>query len=164
LGSFEACRSWCGGGIAGDRLVSTMPSTSSGTSELEQTADEIGVAAAHHDLGALGLLAAHLDDQGLDAGATLQALVGDLLTERHHGLGVAQVQDHRAVIGLLDDPGDQIAVASLVQVEHLGTLRIAQALQNHLFGGLGTDAAELTRGVLPLARDIAVLVESARRP
>ena len=63
------------------------------------------------------------------------------------------------MIRLLHDSGDQVALASLVDLEHLLSLGVTQPLQDDLFGGLRCDAPEITRGVLPLIDDVAVLVE-----
>ena len=63
------------------------------------------------------------------------------------------------MVGLLDDAGHEVSLAALVQLEDLLALGVAQPLQDHLLGGLGSDAAEVVRGVLPLPHHVAVLVE-----
>ena len=75
------------------------------------------------------------------------ALVVDLL-----GLGqqrldpLAQLDQRVALVGLLDDPGDQLADAVLVLVEHHHPFGLADPLQDHLLGGLGGDPAEVFGG------------------
>ena len=89
----------------------------------------------------------------------LVALVGDLLRLGQQRFHLAEVEQRVAVVGLLDDPGDDVALApGVLLVLHL-PLRLADALEDDLLGGLGGDAAEVGRGVVPLADDAAVLVE-----
>ena len=114
--------------------------------------------AAHHDLGALGGLA-NLDDVRLQAGPVLVALVGDLLGLGQQGLDLAQVEQGVAVVGLLDDPGDDVALAAGVLLVLDVALGLADALQDDLLGRLRGDAPEVVRRVVPLADDVAVLVE-----
>ena len=116
------------------------------------------MAAADHDLGTLGGLA-HLDDVGLQPGAVLVALVGDLLGLGQQGLHLAQVEQGVAVVGLLDDAGDDVALAAGVLLVLEVPLDLADALQDDLLGRLGRDPAEVVGRVVPLADDVAVLVE-----
>jgi hypothetical protein len=116
------------------------------------------VGAADHDLGALGGLA-DLDDVRLEPGAVLVALVGDLLGLGQQGLDLAQVEQGVAVVGLLDDAGDDVALAPGVLLVLHVALDLADALEDDLLGRLRGDAAEVVRRVVPLADDLAVLVE-----
>ena len=148
-------------GLPGDRLDLDHALDDLGHLELEQPQDEPGVRAGHDDLRALRG-AAHLDDVGLQAGAVLVALVGHLLRLGQQRLHLAEIEQRVAVVGLLDDPGDDVALAAgVLLVLHLA-LRLADALEDDLLGRLGGDAAEVGRGVVPLADDPAVLVEFLR--
>ena len=116
------------------------------------------MAAADHDLGSLGGLA-HLDDVGLQPGPVLVALVGHLLRLRQQGLHLAQVEQGVAVVGLLDDTGDDVALPPRVLLVLEVPLHLADPLQDDLLGRLGGDPAEVVGRVVPLAGDVAVLVE-----
>ena len=75
------------------------------------------------------------------------ALVPDLLGARQESLHpLAQLHQRVAVVGLLDDPGDQLADPVLVLLEHHVPLGLADALQDHLLGGLRGDPPEVARG------------------
>ena len=109
------------------------------------------MAAAHHNLRTLCLLIADLDDERLHPRTALETLIRNLLAEWHDRFGVAEVEDHCAMVRLLHDASDQVTVATLIDVEDLGALGIAQALQDDLLCCLRTDAAEVARRVLPFA-------------
>ena len=141
LGSFDQtailvrCTGLAGAGLDLDDAVGDL-----GDLELEQALDEAGVGAAHHDLGALGGLA-DLDDVGLDPGAGLGALVGHLLGLRQQRLDPTEVEQRVAGVGLLDDAGDDVALAAgVLLVLHLA-LGLADALDHDLLHGLRGDAA-----------------------
>ena len=116
------------------------------------------MAPADHDLGALGRLA-DLDDVRLQPGAVLVALVGDLLGLGQQRLDLAQVEQGVAVVGLLDDAGHDVALAPGVLLVLEVALDLPDALEDDLLGRLGGDPAEVVGGVVPLADDVAVLVE-----
>src|SRR5215217_7253106 len=113
--------------------------------ELEQALDQLGVAAGDDDArparGGGDLL-----DDGLDPLRVVVALAVHLL-----GLGqqrldaLAQLHERVARVRLLDDAGDQLADAVPVFLEHHVALGLANALQDHLLGGLRGDAAEVVR-------------------
>ena len=129
--------------------------------ELEEPLHEAGVRARHHDLRALGGLA-DLDDVGLEAAAVVVVLVLDLLGLRQQRLDLAEVEQRVAGVGLLDDAGDDVALAAgVLLVLHLA-LGLADALEDHLLGRLRGDATEVVGRVVPLAGDVAVLVELLR--
>ena len=79
----------------------------------------------------------------------LVALVRDLLGRRHECLDLAEVEDRVAVILLLDDAGDDVALASGVLTEGDVALGLPQSLEDDLLGGLRGDPAEVLGGVLP---------------
>ena len=129
--------------------------------ELEQPPNEAGVRPRHHDLRALGGLA-HLDDVRLHARAVVVAIAGNLFGLRQQRLDPTEVEQRVARVGLLDDAGDDVAFAAgVLLVLHLA-LGLADALQDDLLGRLRGDAAEVARRVVPLPRDVAVLVELLR--
>ena len=126
--------------------------------ELEQALDQARVGAGHHDLRALGGLA-DFDDVGLETRAVLVALVGHLLGLGHQRFDFAQVKQGVAVVALLDDAGDDVALAAGVLLVLHVALGLANALQHDLLRGLRGDTAEVLGRVVPLADDVAVLVE-----
>ena len=133
-------------GLAGDaddldQLVGDL-----GHLELEQLLDQLRAAARDDDARALAL-GGDVGDHGLDPHAVVVALVVDLLGARQQRLDpLAQLDQRVAVVGLLDDPGDQLADAVLVLLEHHLALGLADPLQDHLLGGLGGDPAEVVGG------------------
>ena len=148
-------------GLARDGLELDDAVDDLGHLELEEPLHETGVRARHDDLRALGRLA-HLDDVGLEAAAVVVVLVLHLLGLRQQRLDLAEVEQRVAGVGLLDDAGDDVALAAgVLLVLHLA-LRLADALEDHLLGGLRGDATEVVGRVVPLARDVAVLVELLR--
>ena len=116
------------------------------------------MASAGHNRSALGLFA-HLDDERLNPGTPLEPLIRDLLARRHHGFGVAEIEHHCAEVRLLDDSGDEISLAALIDFEDLSPLGIAQPLHDHLLGSLCSNTAEVVRSVFPLPHHVAVLVK-----
>ena len=95
-------------------------------------------------------------------GAVVVAIARDLLGLRQQRLDPAEVEQRVARVGLLDDAGDDVALAAgVLLVLHLA-LGLADALQDDLLGGLRGDAPEVGGRVVPLAGDVAVLVELLR--
>ena len=135
-----------------------MPSAISGTSSSNSRLMRPGWVRRHHDLGALGG-AAHLDDVGLQPGVRLGALVGHLLGLGQQGLDLAEVEQRVAAVALLDDAGDDVALAVGVLLELALALGLADALVHHLAERLGGDAAEVARGVVARVDPVAVLVD-----
>jgi hypothetical protein len=126
--------------------------------ECEELADQRGVRPRDRDLRPLGALAdtRHVD---ADARAVLVLLAGHLLFRRQDRLDRAEVDVHHAgVRPLLDDAGDDVALAALELAEDLVVADVAQALVDHLLGGEGGDAAEVARAVDGLADDLALFV------
>ena len=135
-------------GLAGDRLELDDPVDDLGHLELEEPLHETGVRARHDDLRALGGLA-HLDDVGLEPAAVVVVLVLHLLGLRQQRLDPAEVEQRVAGVGLLDDAGDDVALAAgVLLVLHLA-LGLTDALEDHLLGGLRGDAPEVGRACRP---------------
>ncbi len=114
--------------------------------ELEQALDQLRAAARDDDRRPFGRVG-DVGDHRLDPHPVVVALVVDLL-----GLGqqrldpLAQLDQRVALVGLLDDPGDQLADPVLVLVVHHLPLGLADPLQDHLLCGLGGDPAEVFGG------------------
>jgi hypothetical protein len=86
-------------------------------------------------------------------------LAGDLLFGREDGLDRAEVDVHHPrVRALLDDARDDVALAAAELAEHGVVGEVAQALVDDLLGRERRDPAEVARGVLGLADDVALLV------
>ena len=80
----------------------------------------------------------------------LVALVGHLLGLGQQGLDLAEVEQRVAVVALLDDAGDDVALAAGVLLVLQVALGLADALEDDLLGRLGGDAAEVVGRVVPL--------------
>ena len=94
---------------------------------------------------------------GDDAVAGAVRLARRLLAEGQHALRLADVDDD--VVALLEAPhdaADELALAVLVLVEDEVALGVADALEEHLLGGLRGDAAEGGAALLEL-EDVAEL-------
>ncbi len=87
------------------------------------------------------------------------ALVGNLFRLGQQSLHLAEVEQGVAVIALLDDPRHDVALAPGVLLVLAVALGLADALEDHLTGGLGGDAPEVVGSVVPLARHVALVVE-----
>ena len=104
------------------------------------------------------VLDGHLGDHGLHAHAVVVALAVDLLGLRQQRLdALAQLHERVARVGLLDDPGDHLADAVLVLLEHHVALGLADPLEDHLLGGLRGDPAEVGRRDVA-ARDLVLVL------
>ena len=89
----------------------------------------------------------------------LVALVGDLLGLRQQGLDLAEVEQGVAVVRLLHNAGDDVTLTPGVLLVLHVPLDLADALEDHLLGGLRGNAPEVVRRVVPLVDDLALLVE-----
>jgi hypothetical protein len=139
-------RSWRGSRLAGDAADLDEPVGDLGHLELEERLDQLGISAREDHLRALRA-GADLGDDGLDPGALLVALAVDLLGARQQRLDLAEVDEHVvAVACLLDDAGDDLALAVDVLLVHHRALGLADALLDHLLGRHRGDAAEVVRG------------------
>src|SRR5581483_3097407 len=144
--------------LAGDADDLHEPVGDLGHLELEELLDQLRAAPGDDDARALAL-GRDVGDHGLDAHAVVVALVPDLLRARKQRLdALAELDQRVAVVRLLDDPRDQLADPVLVLVVHHLALRLADALEDHLLGGLGRDAPEVV-GRHVAGRDL-VLVRS----
>ena len=129
-----------------------------GNFKFEEPLDQPGVASTHHDLWTLGRLA-DLHDVGLEARAMLVALVGNLFRLRQEGFDLSEVEQRVAIVGLLDDAGDDVTLATCILFVLEITLDLTNALQDDLLGRLSGDPAEVVGSIVPLPGDVAVLVE-----
>src|SRR5262249_12356287 len=75
---------------------------------LEQPDEQSGVRPRQHDLRALDALL-HLEHVGADAIARAIPLAGDLLALHQHGLGLADLDDHVALLDAVDDAARDLA-------------------------------------------------------
>ena len=136
-------------GLAGDLLDLDDAVHDLGHLELEQLLDEVGVRARADDLRP-PRRAADLHDVGLHPGAVVVALPRHLLRLRQERLdALAEVEQHVARVGLLDDRRDDVALPARILAVGDLALRLPDPLQDDLLGGLGGDAAEVGRRLLP---------------
>src|SRR6185436_16046005 len=129
---------------------------------LEELLDELRIRARKDDLRA-ARFAVDVADVGDDAVAGPVRFTRRLLAERKHALGLAEVDDD--VVALLepaDDAADELALAVLVLVVNEVAFGVAHALEQHLLGRLGGDAAESASGLLELQEVAELLVLGAR--
>ncbi len=112
--------------------------------QFQQPAQQIAVIAADQDLRpATG--PAHL--QHIDADLVMRpvAFAGHLLALGHNRFRPAQADCDVLAADALHRAVDYFAFATGEVLEELLTLSLTHALQDDLFGGLGSDAAEVTR-------------------
>ena len=152
-GHLRAVAGLAGAGLDLDDAVADL-----GHLQLEQALDEARVGAGHDDLRALGR-APDLDDVRLQPGAGLGPLEGHLLGLGQQRLDLAQVEQGVAVVELLDDAGDDVALAVGVLLELAVPLDLADALGQHLAEGLGGDAAHVVGRVVAPVDQLAELVD-----
>ena len=130
--------------------------------ELEELLDQLGVAAGDDDRRTLRR-GRDLLDHGLDALGVVVALALDLLGLGQQRLDAfAQLHERVAGVGLLHDAGDQLADPVAVLLVHHVALGLADALQDHLLGGLRGDAAEVVGRDVLLVDLVAVFGELLR--
>jgi hypothetical protein len=70
-------------------------------------------------------------------------LTRDLLATRQDGLDCPKLNDGQTSLGSLHDPRDQLSNLVLELVHSRISLRFANLLNDHLLGGLSTDATDL---------------------
>src|SRR6185436_10524047 len=122
---------------------------------LEQPCEIAGVGPRQRDLGALGR-AAHLEDEGADAVAGIIALARDLLALGQDRLGLADLEDHVALLDAVHDaPQDLSFLPGELRVDALA-LGVADLLEDHLLGGLGRDATKVLGRALLLQLELVV--------
>src|SRR6185437_12692372 len=96
---------------------------------------------------------AHLEQVAAHAITHTHHLARDGLVARDERFGLAaEVEVDVAALDALGDAVDQFTHAILERIDHLRALGLADALHDHLLGGLRGDAAEL--GVLDLLFDV----------
>ena len=127
--------------------------------ELEQPFDQPRMGPADHDLGTLGRVA-NLDDVGLDPGVGVWALVGDLFSLRQQSLDLPEIQQRVTRVGLLDHPGDDVALTPRILLVLQLALGLANPLSDDLACGLRGDAPEIVGCDLELlAHGFAFFIE-----
>ncbi len=92
----------------------------------------------------------------------LGPFVGHLLGLREQRLDLAEVEQRVALVALLDDAGDDVALAARVLLVLALALGLADALAHHLLGGLGGDAAEVVWRVVACVDPVALFVDVVR--
>ena len=123
---------------------------------LEALDEQAEVGSRENDQGTASL-AVDVLDIGHDAVARAVGFSWDLLAAGEHRLGPTEVDDD-VVAALVpsNDAGDQLALTVFIFVIDVLTLGIPNALDDHLFGGLGSDPAETSAVGLEL-EEVTVL-------
>lgn len=103
---------------------------------LEELREHLDAGAGKNDLRALGGLV-DVDDVGPQPIVGAVGLPRNLLGDRQHRLGAAQIHDDRAFLETPNDPVQDFALAILVLLVDLVALGLANALDDHLLRGLG---------------------------
>ena len=129
-------------GVARRRLDLEQLLLDLGHLELEQLHDELRRGARQDQLRA-ARLAVDLHHPGAHAVADAQVLLRDHLLARQQRLQAARLDDRAAALHALHRAGHQLVAARQEVVQDLLALGVADALQDHLLGGLRADAAEL---------------------
>ena len=145
-------------GLAGASLDLDDAVGDLGHLELEQALDEPGMAPRDDDLGPFARLA-DLDDVGLEASAVVVALIRDLFGLGQQGLDFAQVEEGVAIVALLDDPGDDVALTPGVLLVLAIAFGFPDALEDHLARRWSRDTAEVLRSVVPFPRYVSFFVQ-----
>ena len=134
-----------GTGLTGDGLDLDGAVVNFGHFQLKHALDQAGMGAADGHAGA-AVGRQHVNDIDLHGVALVEALTGDLLVAGQHG-GTALAQVEHDIAALMvngnNGGGDQLMRAGLHLAALQVALALAQALTDHVLGGLGGDAAEL---------------------
>ena len=131
--------------------ISTEPSAISGTSSAKSFFTRLGWVRDRVTDGPRTPLATRTT-YVRSRSAVRVVLAGHLLLHRQDRLQLADVdQDVLGVLALLDDAGDDVALAARVLAEGDLVLGVPQPLQDDLLGGGRGDPAEAGRGVVELA-------------
>jgi hypothetical protein len=128
-------------GLAGDGFDLDRAAVDLRHFQLEETAQETLVRAAHVDLRALGA-AADLEHEGLDVLADAVVLQRRLLRRSEDRLRFAHVEDDRARLDAGDRAGHQVAFATGKVIEDDVAFRFVEPLEDDLLGSLGVDPPE----------------------
>jgi hypothetical protein len=131
--------------LARRRLDRHDPLVHLGNFLFEALGQHLDAGAGEHDLRALGRLV-DVHDVGAQPIVGAVGLARDLLRERQDGLRTSEVHDDCTLLEAPDDPVDDLALAVLVLLVDVLALGFANALDDHLLGGLREDAPE-ARGV-----------------
>src|SRR6478735_2879969 len=143
-------------GLAGQRLDLDAAVGDLGHLEREELLDQVGVGARQADLRAAHA-ALDRDDEAAQPLAVHVLLTGNLLGQRQDALDRAEVDGHVSRVGaLLDDAGDDVALAALEVAEDRVVLDVPQPLHDHLSCRGGRNPAEAGRGVVELGTRLAV--------
>ena len=81
---------------------------------------------------------------------------------REQRFDFAQVKQGVALVGLLDDAGDDVTLAPRVFLVFHLALGLADPLQDHLLGRLRGDATEVLRRVVPFLDHVTVFIQLLR--
>src|SRR5690606_33507355 len=111
---------------------------------LEEPADQSRIGPRHDQLRT-ARVRVHFGQQDLQALVRAIPLGRDLLARRHHSFGLAELDDHRAIVGPLDDTAEDFAFLILVLLVDSLALEVADAGVDHLLDCLGGDATEVLR-------------------
>ena len=74
--------------------------------------------------------------------AGVELLAGNLLGAGHEALGPVDLHDERATLVAVRGAGDDLALTLGEVVQQAGAFILAEALDHHLLGGLGGNAAQ----------------------
>ncbi len=111
--------------------------------------------ARQRDLGALGR-AAHLEYVGANPVSRVVALAEDLLPLRQDRLGLADLEDHVALLDPVHDAAQDLTFLTReLRVDALA-LGVAHFLEDHLLGRLGRDPPKVLRRPLLLQLELVV--------
>ncbi len=133
-------------GFPGTRLDLDHPVRDFGDFLFEEPLDQAGTSAAQDDLHPRALLA-HVAHGGPNPLVVVVGLAGNLFASGEDRLGVAEGNDRHSAVVSLDHPGHQLFhLVQVFQVQRV-SLGLADFLDHHLLGGLGTDSLRHLGGV-----------------
>ena len=141
------CHLGTGAGLTGDVADLHLTGGDFGSLQLEQTAHQVGMGAGYINIGAAG---GHpgLQNINTDLVALGIGLAGDLLADTQHSVMPLVALTHgdqhiTAGIHTGNRAGEQLlSLVGIALVDH-ATLSFTNALNDHLLGSLGSNAAEL---------------------
>src|SRR5690606_3057995 len=150
-------------GLAGHRLNLHDAVVNFRDLQLEQPLQPARMRAGDVDDGSARRLA-DLGDVHFQAGARRVRFARDLLAGNELGFDAAQVDDDVALVHALHDAGDDVALAVGVLLVQQVALRVADALDDDLFGRPRRDTTEVPRRHFHLnyVADLVVGVDAAR--
>src|SRR5690606_19656702 len=95
-------------------------------------------------------VAVDLSQMHLDPLLRAVAFCRSLLAGWHHGLGLAELDDHRAAVRTLHDTVEDLALLVLILAVDVLALEVADSRMYDLLDGLGGDSTEVLRCALDL--------------